>query len=332
MTDISKKNVPFDWTPSRDSTFKALKHSLTSAPVLAFPDPDKPFELVCDASGFGLGAGLLQEGRPLGYFSRKMTAAERNYVVTEQELLATIEALRVFRCYLLSGKQFHLVTDNRPNTFLQTQPILSRRQARWSEYLQHFNFTWVHRSGRHNVADPLSRNPNFKNLNALLAVTTRSSTGNSVKGSTGKRSVQELHSDPASDTTASHAGQKRRKGASTPATGANTTPLNTADKQHPADPTQPMSVDQQSGTAQQPPSLETSDDLHDVSWFDDFAEAYAADPDFADDEKTADFTFAAGLWWKGDRIVVPKSADTKRLSLKLSMITQWLDIMVSPRP
>ena len=54
---------------------------------------------------------------------------ERKYVVTEQKLLATIEALRVFRCYLLFGKQFDLVTDNRPNTFLQTQLILSLRQA-----------------------------------------------------------------------------------------------------------------------------------------------------------------------------------------------------------
>ena len=244
-----------------------------------------------------------------------MTAAERNYVVTEQELLATIEALRVFRCYLLSGKQFSLVTDNRPNTFLQTQPILSRRQARWSEYLQRFNFIWVHRSGRHNVADPLSRNPEFKHLNALLAVTTRCSTGNSVKGSIGERSVQELHSGSASDTTAFHAGQKRRRGVSTPATGANTTPLNTADNQHLADLAQPMSIDEQSATGQ-PPSSESVDALHDVSLIDDFAEAYAADPDFADDEKTADFTFAAGLWWKGDRIVVPKSADTKRLVLQ----------------
>ena len=153
--------------------------------------------LVCDASGFGLGAVLLQEGRPLGYYSRKMTAAERNYVVTEQELLATAEALRVFRCYLVLGKHFNLVTDNRPNTSLQTQPLLSRRQARWSEYLQRFHFNWVHRSKRHNVADPLSRNPNpnFKHLYALLAVST--------KGSTRKRSVQDVHSDPAFDIAAS---------------------------------------------------------------------------------------------------------------------------------
>ena len=47
-----------------------------------------------------------------------MIAAERNHVITEQELLATIEALLVFRCYLLSGKQSNLVTDRRPNTFL----------------------------------------------------------------------------------------------------------------------------------------------------------------------------------------------------------------------
>ena len=128
LTDLSKKDVQFDWTPSRKSTFNALKQALSFAPVLASPDPNNPFELVCDASGFGLGAVLLQEGRPLSYYSQKMTAAERNYVVTEQEVLAAGEALRVFRCYLLSGKQFNLVTDNRPNTFLQTQPILSRRQ------------------------------------------------------------------------------------------------------------------------------------------------------------------------------------------------------------
>lgn len=154
-------------------------------------------------------------------------------------------------------------TDNRPNTFLQTQPILSRRQARWIEYLQRFNFNWVHRAGRHNVVDRLSRNPNFKHLNALLAV--------SIRGSTGKRSVQELHTAP--DTTASQAGQKRRKGVSSPATGANTIPLNTADKQQPAV-SQPQS-----------PSSETTDALHDVSLIDDLAEAYTADPLFADEAK-----------------------------------------------
>jgi len=148
----------------------------------------------------------------------------------------------------------------------------------------------------------LSRNPAFKHLNALLAVSTR--------GSTGKRSVQELHSGPAPDL--SQAGQKRRKGASTPATGANTSPLSgTQPSTDAADPTQlPVNPNAQPADQHMPTA---ADELTDHSLVDDIAEAYAADPFFADDAKTADLTFAQGLWWKGGLIVVPDSKDTKRL-------------------
>ena len=177
--------------------------------------------------------------------------------------------------------------------------------ARWSEYLQRFHFNWVHRAGRHNVADPLSRNPAFKQLNALLAVSTT--------GSTGKRSVQELHSGPAPDL--SQAGQTRRKGASTPATGANTIPISRTQRSaDAANPTQqPVNPNAQSADHQSPA---VADELPDISLIDDLAEAYAADPFFADDAKTADLNFAQGLWWKGDLIVVPDSSDTKRLILE----------------
>jgi transposase InsO family protein len=148
----------------------------------------------------------------------------------------------------------------------------------------------------------LSRNPAFKHLNALLAVSTR--------GSTGKRSVPELHSGPAPDL--SQAGQKRRKGASTPATGANTSPLSgTQPSTDAADPTQlPVNPNAQPADQHMPTA---ADELTDHSLVDDIAEAYAADPFFADDAKTADLTFAQGLWWKGGLIVVPDSKDTKRL-------------------
>ena len=52
-----------------------------------------------------------------------------------------------------------VVTDHNPLVHLQSQPTLSRRQARWAEFLQRFTFTWEHRPGRGNVADPLSRLP-----------------------------------------------------------------------------------------------------------------------------------------------------------------------------
>ena len=216
LTDLGKKDVEFKWDSACQKSFDGLKHALSNAPVLALADPDEHFELVCDASGFGIGAVLMQKGRPLVYYSRKMTAAERNYVVTEQELLATVEALRVFRCYLLSGQQFTLVTDNKPNTYLQTQPTLSRRQARWSEYLQRFHFSWLHREGRRNVADPLSRNPDFKQLNALIAVM--------------KTRAQQKPASPSSPSASgpakanAKAGQKR-KSDKTPASGVNTIEL-----------------------------------------------------------------------------------------------------------
>jgi len=101
------------------------------------PDPKLPSELITDSCGFGIGAVLMQEGRPV---ARKMTKAEMIYVNHEQELLAVIASLKVFRCYLL-GDHLTLFTDNIPNTYLDTQPTLSIRQARWSDHLQRHNFT-----------------------------------------------------------------------------------------------------------------------------------------------------------------------------------------------
>ena len=62
-----------------------------------------------------------------------MVPAEQNYHITEQELLAVMEALKAVCCYI-AGSLFILITDHKPNNFLDTQPTLSRRQTRWSEY------------------------------------------------------------------------------------------------------------------------------------------------------------------------------------------------------
>ena len=167
MTELTKKNVNWFWSTACDKAFQELKSKLSTAPVLAIPDPAAPFELITDSCGFGIGAVLMQNNKPVAFYSRKMTDPERNYVNHEQELLAAIVALKVFRCYLL-GNHFTLITDNKPNTYLDSQPTLSRRQARWSEYLQRFHFSWVHKPGKFNVADPLSRNPSFRLLYLLL--------------------------------------------------------------------------------------------------------------------------------------------------------------------
>ena len=160
-----KKGEPTDfaWGPEQETAFRSIIHALTHAPILRSPDLEvgaKPFHVVCDASGVGLGAILMQDGHPVAYESRKMLPAERNYGVGEQELLAVVHAMRTWRCYL-EGVKSVVVTDHNPNTYLQTQPMLSRRQVRWSEYLQNFDFDWLYKPGPQNPADPLSRMPQY---------------------------------------------------------------------------------------------------------------------------------------------------------------------------
>jgi hypothetical protein len=116
--------------------------------------------VISDASDFGVGAVLLQEGRPVAYFSKKLNDVERNYSTTEKELAGVLYALKEWRCYLL-GRTFKVTTDHKSNAFLQEQSSLSPRRARWAEFLQNFDIQWEWAPGRTNPADPLSRLPNL---------------------------------------------------------------------------------------------------------------------------------------------------------------------------
>ena len=100
LTGLTRQDVTWQWGDEQRQAFLKVKEMLTNAPLLVHPDPTKPYEVICDASLEGLGAVLLQEGKPIAYDSRKLTSAEKNYTTTEQELLAVVHALEVSRCYL----------------------------------------------------------------------------------------------------------------------------------------------------------------------------------------------------------------------------------------
>ena len=154
---LTKKGTVFQKGEEALLAFNAIKQLLVSPPILAYPNPELPYELISDASLTGCGAVLTQENKPIAYFSSKFSSAERNYTTGEQEMLGIIKALKEWRCYLEGTENLTLVTDHNPLTFFSVQPTLSRRQARWSEFLSRFHFTVKYRPGASNPADPLSR-------------------------------------------------------------------------------------------------------------------------------------------------------------------------------
>ena len=150
------------WSPACAAAFAELKQVLTSAPVLMLPDFNKRFELVADACECppAIGAVLMQKGKPVAYHSRKLSGPELSYSASDIEMLAVISALSEWRCYL-EGSDFDIVTDHKPNTYLDeaTNAHTVKRRARWLDISCGYTYNWVYRPGRVNVADPISRAP-----------------------------------------------------------------------------------------------------------------------------------------------------------------------------
>ena len=93
LNELTKKDVPFLWGTAQEEAFTVLKDKLTHAPLLQLPDFNKTFELECDASGIGLGGVLLQDGKPVAYFSEKLSGPSLNYYTYDKELYALVRTL-----------------------------------------------------------------------------------------------------------------------------------------------------------------------------------------------------------------------------------------------
>ncbi|GJS01623.1 reverse transcriptase domain-containing protein [Tanacetum coccineum] len=115
MTHLLEKETPFFFSKECIESFNTLKRKLTEAPILIAPDWDLPFELMCDASDFAIGAVLGQRKnkhfQPIHYASKTMTEAQAHYTTTEKELLAVVYAFEKFRSYLVLSKSI-VYTDH----------------------------------------------------------------------------------------------------------------------------------------------------------------------------------------------------------------------------
>lgn len=127
------------------AAFEKLKELLCTAPIIRTPDWDKSFRCHVDASAWVVGGTLAQidasvQEFPKSYFSKRFPPAEDNYSANYHELLGLICFLLRFRCYL-EGSEAEVVTDNQVLRYFFSKLTLSRREARWLEFLSGFGIT-----------------------------------------------------------------------------------------------------------------------------------------------------------------------------------------------
>nr|GEW31131.1 reverse transcriptase domain-containing protein [Tanacetum cinerariifolium] len=142
-------------------SFNTLKKKLTEAPILVAPDWDLPFEIMCDASDYAVGAFLGQRKakhfQPLYYASKTLTDAQAHYITTEKELLAVVYAFEKFRPYLVLSKTI-VYTDHLALKYLLAKQDAKPRLLQWILLLQEFNVIIRDKKGAENLAaDHLSR-------------------------------------------------------------------------------------------------------------------------------------------------------------------------------
>ncbi|XP_073526327.1 uncharacterized protein [Phyllobates terribilis] len=157
LTELTKKNIVFQWGTSQEEAFQELKARLTEAPLLVLPDFTRPFEVECDASGVGIGGVLMQGGKPIAFFSEKLKGATLNYSTYDKELYALFRVLKTWQHYLWPN-EFVLHTDHESLKHFRSQDKLDRRHGRWMEFIETFPYIIKYKKGKDNVvADALSR-------------------------------------------------------------------------------------------------------------------------------------------------------------------------------
>nr|GEU33373.1 DNA-directed DNA polymerase [Tanacetum cinerariifolium] len=152
---LLKKDTPFFFSIVCVEAFQTLKRKLNEAPILIAPNWDFPFELMCDASDFALGAVLGQRQekhfRSIHYASKTINEAESNYTTTKKKMLAVVYAFEKFRSYLIMNKSI-VYTDHFAFIYLFAKKDSKARLLCWVLLLKEFTFKVIDTKGAENLA------------------------------------------------------------------------------------------------------------------------------------------------------------------------------------
>lgn len=192
LTRLLQDDVEFKWDEDTEKAFKLLQKALCTAPILQYPDFEKPFIITTDASGFAIGAVLSQgkigKDRPIAYFSRVLRDAELKYETYEKEALAIVEAIKNFRPYVY-GYKFFVVTDHQPLVWFRSAQDGNSRVLKWRLKLAEYDYEVIYKPGKLNLnADALSRNPVVEDVNVI----TRNQAMKMIDTSTLPQDIQDL--------------------------------------------------------------------------------------------------------------------------------------------
>ena len=161
---LGKKDVEFKWTKDCQMSFDTIKKAIIDSPAIAAFDPAKRSILTTDASSYGLGAVLSQEGRVVVFASRTLTETEKRLPQIQKEALAIVDAIRRFHKYLY-GFKFTLITDHQPlrSIFGESKGLPKHtinRLQHYAIFLQSYDYEIQYKKGTAiQDADCLSRLP-----------------------------------------------------------------------------------------------------------------------------------------------------------------------------
>ena len=164
---IKRTKGDINWTPELIKSFELVRHAIAHAPLLRFPDFNKPFYVATDASCLGIGGVLYQPDSPseditgdniIAICSKKLNDTQRRYSTYKKELYAVVYCLRQFHAYIWGHHKVVIVTDHMPLTYILTSATLAHSLQQWLDVILDYNFTIKHRPGvLHVLPDALSR-------------------------------------------------------------------------------------------------------------------------------------------------------------------------------